>query len=598
MYKKIRTIFKKRQKGQAALTFILAIMGSMTILVSSLGVLTFNEVKKLNNITKSAQSFYAAESGIEDALLRVLTNMTYQNPGTYTLNVANGSTEVDISGPLESLTITSEGNVSGRTRIVEVTLGTSASSEQIAFIYGIQIGYGGMEMEETSQVNGSVFSNGSIDADNNANVTGDVFVAQGTATSADQVNDTPIPPLDSITFGKTTSDEDGVQSFTVSADDPLNKISFYIKKVSTPKDAKVKIVNDNGGIPGSTKLSEGVLEKDQVTGSYGWVDVTFSPNPQLSTGTTYWMVFDVKKDFNKYWIWGANEDGYGNGVAKTGKYSGGPWNSTTLDGYFKIFLGGIDTHIDNVAIGGDAAAYKVTNSTITGDLFCKDDDGSNNKVCDTGPEPPSPQNMPISDANITQWKVDAEAGGTIIGDYTPPDGSTLGPIKITGDLNINSTNQTVTITGTVWVEGNIDIDNSALVKLHTGYGANGGIIVADGWIHLDNLSVVTGSGTAGSYLLLLTTNDCNGFSNPSPTGKTCSHHNSAVDLHENVSASVIYTSIGLLHLHRNVTIQEATAYKLKLAQGAIINYESGLANANFSAGPGAGFKILSWKEIE
>lgn len=161
MDEKIRTIFKKGEKGQAALTFILALMGSMTILVSSLGVLTFNEVKKLNNITKSAQSFYAAEAGIEDALLRVKNQMAYQNP--YNLPpVGSASTTVTFTGPLDDLVIVSEGNLQGRVRKVSVNITATPSETDIDFNYGVQVGDGGLVMKSNSQVNGNVYANGPI----------------------------------------------------------------------------------------------------------------------------------------------------------------------------------------------------------------------------------------------------------------------------------------------------------------------------------------------------------------------------------------------------------------------------------------------------
>ncbi len=164
MDKKIRTIFKKGERGQAALTFILALMGSMTILVSSLGVLTFNEVKKLNNITKSAQSFYAAESGAEDAIIRIKEGMSYpMSPTTYTFSVGNATATVDISGPPDALVVVSEGNLQGRVRKVSVNLTAAPSITDIDFVYGVQIDVGGIILLNNAGIIGNTKTNGSID---------------------------------------------------------------------------------------------------------------------------------------------------------------------------------------------------------------------------------------------------------------------------------------------------------------------------------------------------------------------------------------------------------------------------------------------------
>src|SRR3990167_1166151 len=81
------------KEGQVAIILVLALLSTATILVTALGILTFNEIKKLNNVVKSAQSYYAAEAGVEDAVTRIKNKTNYPNPGTYPLAVGNGSAE-------------------------------------------------------------------------------------------------------------------------------------------------------------------------------------------------------------------------------------------------------------------------------------------------------------------------------------------------------------------------------------------------------------------------------------------------------------------------------------------------------------------------
>jgi hypothetical protein len=66
----------------------------------------------------------------------------------------------------------------------------------------------------------------------------------------------------------------------------------------------------------------------------------------------------------------------------------------------------------------------------------------------------------------------------------------------------------------------------------------------------------------------------------------------------NVGTVIIYGSRGQVHLNNTAGAKEVTGYKIFLDNNASITYESGLANANFTSGPGGGFNIPSWKEIE
>ncbi len=587
----------KNQAGQSALVMILVVVTVMLVVISSVGVLTYNDLKTIGNVVDSAQSYYTSESGIEDAVYRIANAKNYST--SYTLNVGTGSTQVDVSGPLTALVVTSNGNISSNYRKLEVGLGTTQSTTNVAFNYGVQVGFGGLEMANNSGVNGNVYSNGSITGSNGAFVTGTAIAANSPASTPDQINDTPSTPTNLIAFGNASSTQDAAQSFQVATTNLANNVQLYIRKVSTPGNLTVRITTDSGGNPSSTTVTSGSLSASSVTSSYGWVSVNFTSNPQLIAGVTYWLVLDGATNATRYYQWAANNT-YANGQAKTGPYSAGPWNITSLDGYFKLYLGGITGTINSVLIGtgstGDARAHTVNNSTIAGTNYCQTGSG-NNKACNTSQADPTPQNFAISDANINQWKTEAEAGGVVSGNYTLNNGATasLGPTKITGNMVLDN-NVTLTITGTVWVQGTITLSNNVIVKLDAGYGANGGVMLSDGYINLSNNTTFQGSGQAGSYFLLISTNDCNGTN--SPTGQTCTSSNSAINVGNNVGAAVIYGSRGQVDVANNGGAKEITGYGIELENNATVTYESGLANTNFSSGPGGGFNINSWKEIE
>jgi len=51
-------------------------------------------------------------------------------------------------------------------------------------------------------------------------------------------------------------------------------------------------------------------------------------------------------------------------------------------------------------------------------------------------------------------------------------------------------------------------------------------------------------------------------------------------------------------MENNAILKEVSAYKIHLKNNAEVVYETGLANVLFSSGPGGGFEIKSWMEIE
>ena len=118
-------------------------------------------------------------------------------------------------------------------------------------------------------------------------------------------------------------------------------------------------------------------------------------------------------------------------------------------------------------------------------------------------------------------------------------------------------------------------------------------MITDSWAHIANNGIFSGSGQAGSYIMILSVLNCDGTPK-----QGCTHHDAAMDLHNGAVGAVFYASEGLIYLHNGVEVSELVAKKIHLDQGAVIRYEQGLANASFSAGPGASWELAGWKEIE
>jgi len=278
----------------------------------------------------------------------------------------------------------------------------------------------------------------------------------------------------------------------------------------------------------------------------------------------------------------------GNATVNGNVYSNGAIvgaNGATITG--SAFSAGAGGLIDDVDVGqngvGDARAHTIQDSTVAGNLYCTVDLG-NNKSC-TAASDPTEVAMPITQEMIDKWKADAALEDTIEGDLTISEPSSLGPKKITGNLAIN---EDLTITGTIYVVGNITTANGAHVSLSSSYGPTGGIIITDGRVNLNNNVMFYGSGSEVSYVLLVTTSNC-------PDG--CSGVD-AIEIDNNVGAILVSAQNGTVHLHNGVILNEVVGKKIVLNNNATVTYLSGLADTSFSSGPSGGWNIKSWQEVE
>ncbi|MDP3962880.1 MAG: choice-of-anchor R domain-containing protein, partial [bacterium] len=609
------------------MTTIILIFAVSLFVVALMVLSSLNDEKIARNALHAVKSFATGESGLEDILYRIKFSKQYN--ATETLSLNNGSATISSAASANEVFATSTGDVSGHIRRLGTYLQKSTS--EVEFHYGVQVGEGGLVMENNSRVYGNVYSNGSIIGSPGAKITNDVWVAGGTqgvpnqewtATTAD------------FQFGRRIGSNDQLdiaQSFQTSTTAPINKISLYLKKVGVPPNVTVQINKNNGSEPGKNGadiITSGTLSANLVTANYAWVDVTFTSAPTLTASTTYWLLIDAARDDSNYWVIGLDgADAYPYG---TGKWSpnwgaGNPtWNAAGGDFTFQIWMGGVETSIEGMVIGGNAHAHRIENTTVTSSAFsvifidstangdvstdvlqdCSSsidgDAAYNTKVnCTVDgvettpnsqvPADPPPQNMPISQGQMDQLEDDAAAGGILNGDFTPGSSTSIGPKVINGNLDLTANGVVLTLTGTVHVKGYVDISNGSTVQLDSSYGAESGVLLADSWIEIANNGIFRGSGQSGSYVMLLSFSDCLG------SGGSCSTNDAAIELHNNALGAIFYAAGGLIYVHNGVNATELTGYKMQLIQTASITYEQGLANAQFSAGPGASWQIQTWR---
>lgn len=451
-------------KGSASLASLLLIITAALLIGTSTATLTVVSQRVIGQTIRSLQSYYASEAGIEDASYRIKNGVFYSPSYSLPVGTSQASINVTPSGNLRI--VNSQGQSESNVRKLQTTLKVSTVETQ--FVFAVQIGNGGVEMQNTSQIIGSIYSNGNIIGTNSPTITGDAFAAGASR-------------IEHVTIG------------------------------------------------GSAR-------------AHFITDATIGAN---ATSTT---------------------------------------------------------DIISVTAGKDARADRIISSTIGKNAYYQTSISSSTVGGATFPGTPAPADlpttqMPISDSQLGSWEGEALAGGVISSPcpYSPPDGSLLGPVKIACDLIIDGT-KIITMTGTLWVEGDFDLKNSAQLKLSSSYGSKSGLVIVDkpsnrstsSKITVQNGAQILGSGTPGSYVLVASQN------NSAELDGT----EAAITIKNTTNAPIYYAPHGMIEIENSANLKEATAYKLRLKNSAVVTYESGLASAQFSSGPTGSFEILSWKEVE
>jgi Tfp pilus assembly protein PilX len=164
----------KTKKGFVALFVAILVLVIMIGIGTSLTVLTVSEQKISVNIVKSNQAYYAAEAGVEDALLRLTKSINWSS--TYKFRVGDGLATTIISNVIGGVrTITSEGDLLNRIRKIQAVYQITA--DYVSFHYGVQAGSLGLQMNGNAEVHGNIFSNGTINGDSNTKIYGDTISA-------------------------------------------------------------------------------------------------------------------------------------------------------------------------------------------------------------------------------------------------------------------------------------------------------------------------------------------------------------------------------------------------------------------------------------
>jgi len=148
----------KKEKGQTML--IIAILFSAIAVTITFGLTSpmVRQFKIVSDLETSKKSYFVAEAGAEDAYYRIKNILPASFPSVISLDGATASISVSTIGSNEQ-EILSEGNLNDhiRTVVKDITV-----TDGFSFNFAVQVGIGGLELQNNSSVVGNVYSSGQI----------------------------------------------------------------------------------------------------------------------------------------------------------------------------------------------------------------------------------------------------------------------------------------------------------------------------------------------------------------------------------------------------------------------------------------------------
>lgn len=209
-----------------------------------------------------------------------------------------------------------------------------------------------------------------------------------------------------------------------------------------------------------------------------------------------------------------------------------------------------------------------------------------------------PPAVSLVSVDVDYWKDLAAAGVNWSGDCNVMSGKAddctqgtgkVGNIKINGNLS-SSNGMTITLTGPVWIKGNIVFSNNVIVKTDDSVGSNSVVIVASdtsnpavsGKVEMSN-NVVFTRNSLGAGAIIISEN----------TSTNCA--DAAINLANNATSVVLIALNGCIYIRENAVVNGVIGNKIHLTQNSKINYDPSLARAIVVADTG-GWSVVNIRE--
>lgn len=272
------------------------------------------------------------------------------------------------------------------------------------------------------------------------------------------------------------------------------------------------------------------------------------------------------------------------------KIQGGVWATGSIGGLSSPSTGG-------VYIKKNAWANSLTACTVLGSVKAP---APPTNCPHTGPYTVSapPPAVSLVSVDVDYWKSLAAAGVNWSGDCNVKSGNAtdctkgtgnLGNIKISGNLNSNN-GVTMSLTGPVWVKGDINFSNNVIVNTSESAGVNSVVVVASdltnpsvrGKVEMSN-NVVFKRNSKGAGAIIISEN----------TSTNCA--SAAINLSNNATSVVLIALNGCIYVQQNAVVNGVIGNKIHLTQNSKINYDPSLARAIVVADTG-GWSVVNMRE--
>lgn len=294
------------------------------------------------------------------------------------------------------------------------------------------------------------------------------------------------------------------------------------------------------------------------------------------------------------------------------KIFGNAFSNGTVEGHTNSFIGGDvisagpDGLIDTIHATGTIWSNTVRDVEVDGDAYYNIALGDNEFNGEEFALDPfiDPVLFPLSDEEIDSWQQRILDTGTIEpaggsncsgGRWEITDDMPLGNILIECDIDIRGTGggTIITLTGPVWVRGNIRMRQGPTIRIAPSVGSRSVPFIADNpasRISSSRISVENDTNfdipdDSPSFVFMISRNHA-AANNDETT---------AIDIGQSSKGNwVAYTNEGSVEFGNSVKLRSVTAYRIFIGNSTEITYDTGLANVHFVGGPGGAYSIARW----
>lgn len=261
-----------------------------------------------------------------------------------------------------------------------------------------------------------------------------------------------------------------------------------------------------------------------------------------------------------------------------------------------VISSGPDGLVDGIHATSSAYSNDIVDSTIEGDAYYMTISGSTvwGTLHPDSPDQPY-RDLPISDETIDSWKTIAEEGG-VSEECTIQEDIYIGPLKFNCTTLLIKQDAVVTLGGMIWVTGNIEVENNAIVNIDPTLGRKSLAMIADNEadritssiIYLSNNAEFNGTGETSSQIILVSAN------NDQENGGSAI----GIELENNNAGDLsLYCNHCRILIKNNAVLTSVTAYLVEMQNNAELIYEEGIASSVFDTGPGGSWDIAETAEV-